>query len=79
MDDRVTHPDRGLLAIVRELERDLDAPPTTAAVAEAACIPGEYRRFIEERLERNAERGLVERDGSDHWQITAAGVVAASA
>jgi hypothetical protein len=73
-----SEPDRGLLAILRELEHDLDAPPTTRAVAKAAGIPDEYTRYIEERLEQNRKRGLVLRCGNNYWLLTTAGSVAAA-
>ena len=71
--------DLGLLATLRELLRDEDEPPTTSAVAEAVGVPEEYSRFIEQRLEENARRGYVVRDGEGHWLLTDRGATEAAA
>lgn len=70
--------DGGLLATLRELERDRGEPPTATAVAEAVGVPKAYSAFIERRLELNERAGLVERDGSGRWQLTASGAAEAT-
>lgn len=70
--------DGGLLATVRELERECGEPPTATAVAEAVGVPKAYSEFIERRLELNEREGLVERDGSGHWRLTASGAAEAA-
>lgn len=77
-DEYETVADRGLLATLRELEREGDAPPTSEIVAGAVGVPGEYSEFIEQRLEENERRGLVARDGGGRWLLTAEGASLAS-
>lgn len=69
--------DRGLLATVLELERDPEAPATGQAIAEALGIPRDYADFIERRLQRNRELGLLDRDEHGNWYPTPAGLAAA--
>ena len=69
--------DQGLLATVRELTRNSDAPPSSVTVATAVGIPHEYTGFIEQRLRLNEERGFVERGPDGCWTLTPAGTVAA--
>lgn len=68
--------DRGLLATVLELERDPDAPATGAAIAEALGVPAAFADFIERRLQRNRELGLLECDELGNWYPTAAAFTA---
>ena len=68
--------DHGLLATLRELERD-GAPPTSEEVAGAVGVPEEYSEFIERRLELNEERGLVVHYDSGRWLLTAKGTALA--
>ncbi|HET7566509.1 MAG TPA: hypothetical protein VFJ91_00835 [Gaiellaceae bacterium] len=70
--------DGGLLATVRELERERGEPPTATAVAAAVGVPEAYSEFIERRLELNEREGLVERDGAGCWRLTASGATEAA-
>ena len=74
--------DQGLLAILRELllrDGDSDMEATAAAISEAAGVPAEYADIVEQRLERNRERGLVRRDSGGRWYLTAEGIALARA
>jgi ribosome modulation factor len=65
--------DRGLLMTLLELCQDGGKPSASAAVGEAVGIPEEYLDIVEDRLEQNRQRGLVGRDRSGCWYLTANG------
>ncbi len=71
--------DKGLLLTLLELARRAGEPTTSAAIAEATGIPEQYAHIIEQRLEENRQRGLVERRPDGRWQATLAGIRAATA
>jgi len=73
-----TSADRGLLATLRELEREGEPPPTSEVVAGAVGVPEEYSEFIDRRLEENERRGFVTRDAAGRWLLTAEGTALAA-
>lgn len=70
--------DRGLLAVLLELLEDTEAPATSAAIARAVGVPEEYADIVEQRLERNRERGYVRRDEDGRWHPTPTGIAVAA-
>lgn len=69
--------DRGLIITMRELVEAQGRPQTSSAIARALGIPDEYTATVEQRLERNRDHGLVERNREGRWQLTLAGMAAA--
>jgi len=72
-----THADRGLLLTLLELVTKR-APRTSTAIAVAAGVPEELACHIERMLERNCERGFVDRGSDGVWHVTPAGITAAT-
>lgn len=68
--------DLGLLETVLDLSSSPSVAATGEAIAEALGVPAAYASFVERRLHRNRELGLVDRDEDGSWRPTAAGLAA---